>query len=63
MNPQDLLKEVKELIEKKDFNAAQQFIHDNKDELGEYFEQAKQLLGGAQSSNNLLDTVKGFFGK
>lgn len=63
MNPQDLLKEVKELIEKKDFNAAQQFIHDNKDELGEYLEQAKQLLGGAQTSNDLLDTVKGFFGK
>lgn len=63
MKPQELFTQVKNLIEKKDFQAAQQFIMANKDELGDYFEQAKQLLGHAKSSNQLFDSVKGFFGK
>lgn len=31
MNPNELLNQVKELIEKKDFSTAQKFINDNKD--------------------------------
>ena len=36
MNPVDLFNQVKEMIEKKDFDAAKKFVEDNKDKLGEY---------------------------
>lgn len=63
MNPQDLFNQVKDMIEKKDFSAATDFINEHKDDLGNYFEQAKQLLSGAEGANGLLDKVKGIFGK
>ncbi|WP_161979730.1 hypothetical protein [Streptococcus sp. S784/96/1] len=63
MNPQDLFNQVKELIEKKDFSAALDFVNEQKDNLGEYFEQAKTLVEGAQGADSLLDKVKGLFGK
>ena len=63
MNPQDLLNQVKEMIEKKDFSAATDFINEHKDSLGEYFEQAKGLISGAEGVNGVLDKVKGLFGK
>ncbi|MGT2906393.1 hypothetical protein [Streptococcus dentiloxodontae] len=63
MNPQELFNQVKELVEKKDFATAQKFVEDNKDNLGEYLEQAKTLVAGAGGVNGILDTVKGLFGK
>lgn len=62
MNPQDLFNQVKEMIEKKDFSAAMNFINEHKDNLGEYFDQAKQLIDGAQGADGILDKVKGLFG-
>ena len=62
MNPTELLNKIQELIEKKDFSAAQNFLNDNKDQLGEYFEQAKTLLEGANGLDGVLDKVKGLFG-
>ena len=44
MNPLDLFNQVKEMIEKKDFDAAKKFVDDNKDNLGDYLEQAKGLV-------------------
>ena len=44
MNPMDLFNQVKEMIEKKDFNAAKKFIDDNKDNLGDYLEQAFDFI-------------------
>lgn len=38
MNPLELFNQVKEMIEKKDFEAAKTFVEDNKDNLGEYFD-------------------------
>lgn len=32
------------MIEKQDFSAAQKFIEDNKDQLGEYFDRSKDSL-------------------
>ncbi|MBY5020875.1 hypothetical protein K6V64_02830 [Streptococcus suis] len=64
MNPLDFFNQIKELIElieNKDFDGAKQFIEDNKDELGEYLDQAKQLLAGSESVNGVLDKVKGLF--
>lgn len=61
MNPLDFFNQIKELIENKDFDGAKQFIEDNKDELGEYLDQAKQLLAGSEGVNDLMDKVKGLF--
>ena len=46
MNPLDLFNQVKEMIEKKDFDATKKFVDDNKDNLGDYLEQAKGLVSG-----------------
>lgn len=63
MNPTELFNQVKELIEKKDFSAATDFINEHKDNLGEYFEQAQALLQGTEGVNGILNKVKGLFGK
>ncbi|HFI0334280.1 TPA: hypothetical protein ACGOVZ_000924 [Streptococcus suis] len=57
MNPVDLFNQVKELIANKDFDGAKQFIEENKDNFGEYLEQAKGLLSGSEGVNGLLDKV------
>ena len=61
MNPTELFNQVKEMIEKKDFSAAQKVIEDNKDQLGEYFDQAKGLLDGAGGLDGVINKVKGLF--
>ena len=61
MNQNDLFNQVKELIEKKDFSAAQKFIEDNKDQLGDYCTQAQGLLDGAGGLDGVLNKVKGLF--
>ncbi|MDO4635578.1 MAG: hypothetical protein Q4A87_06740 [Streptococcus sp.] len=63
MNPTELFNQVKEMIEKKDFSAAQSFIEENKDHLGEYFDKAKNLVEGSKGVDGVLDKVKGLFGK
>lgn len=61
MNPLELFNQVKELIEKKDFEAAKTFVEDNKDNLGEYFDQAKTLVSGNEMISGALDMIKGLF--
>ena len=61
MNPLDLFNQVKEMIEKKDFDAAKKFVDDNKDNLGDYFEQAKGLVSGNEMVSGALDKIKGLF--
>ena len=61
MNPMDLFNQVKEMIEKKDFDAAKKFIEDNKDNLGDYLEQAKGLVSGNEVVSGALDKLKGLF--
>ena len=61
MNPMDLFNQVKEMIEKKDFDAAKKFVDDNKDNLGEYLEQAKGLVSGNEMVSDALDKIKGLF--
>ena len=61
MNPLDLFNQVKEMIEKKDFNAAKKFIDDNKDNLGDYLEQAKALVAGNDLVSGAVDKIKGLF--
>lgn len=61
MNPLDLFNQVKEMIEKKDFDAAKNFVDDNKDNLGDYLEQAKGLVSGNEMVSGALDKIKGLF--
>ena len=61
MNPMDLFNQVKEMIEKKDFDAAKKFVEDNKDNLGDYLEQAKGLVSGNEMVSGSLDKIKGLF--
>ncbi|MEZ7638821.1 hypothetical protein O3614_08885 [Streptococcus parasanguinis] len=61
MNPLDLFNQVKEMIEKKDFDAAKKFVDDNKDNLGDYLEQAKGLISGNEMVSGALDKIKGLF--
>ena len=61
MNPLDLFNQVKEMIEKKDFDAAKKFVDDNKDNLGDYLEQAKGLVSGNEMVSSALDKIKGLF--
>ena len=61
MNPMELFNQVKEMIEKKDFEAAKTFVEDNKDNLGEYFDQAKALVSGNEMISAALDKIKGLF--
>lgn len=61
MNPLELFNQVKEMIEKKDFEAAKTFVEDNKDNLGEYFDQAKDLVSGNEMISGALDKIKGLF--
>lgn len=61
MNPMDLFNQVKEMIEKKDFDAAKKFVEDNKDNLGDYLEQAKGLVSGNEMVSGVLDKLKGLF--
>ena len=53
MNPMDLFNQVKEMIEKKDFEAAKKFV--------EYFDQAKSLVSGNEMVSGALDKIKGLF--
>lgn len=61
MIPMDLFNQVKEMIEKKDFDAAKKFVEDNKDNLGDYLEQAKGLVSGNEMVSGALDKIKGLF--
>ena len=61
MNPLDLFNQVKEMIEKKDFDAAKKFVDDNEDNLGDYLEQAKGLVSGNEMVSGALDKIKGLF--
>ena len=61
MNPLDLFNQVNEMIEKKDFDAAKKFVEDNKDNLGDYLEQAKGLVSGNEMVSGALDKIKGLF--
>ena len=49
------------MIEKKDFEAAKKFVDDNKDDLGEYFDQSKSLVSGNEMVSGALDKIKGLF--
>lgn len=61
MNPLELFNQVKELIKKKDFDAAKKFVEENKDQLGDYLKQAQNLLAGSKVFDDIVGKIKGLF--
>ena len=61
MNPVELFNQVKELIEKKDFDAAKKIVEDHKDELGEYLDKAKDLVANSKGLDGVINKVKSLF--
>lgn len=61
MKPMELFNQVKKMIEKKDFEAAKKFVEENKDNLGQYFDQAKSLVSGNKMVSRALGKIKGLF--
>ena len=61
MNPTELFNQIKELVEKKDFDAAKTFIAEHKDELGNYLEQAKALVSDSEGLSGAVDKLKNLF--
>lgn len=61
MKPMELFNQVKKMIEKKDFEAAKKFVEENKDNLGQYFDQAKSLVSGNKMVSRALEKIKGLF--
>lgn len=57
----ELFNQVKKMIEKKDFEAAKKFVEENKDNLGQYFDQAKSLVSGNKMVSRALGKIKGLF--
>ncbi|MET3558774.1 hypothetical protein ABID29_001902 [Streptococcus rupicaprae] len=59
----EIFEQLQTIIKDGDFDKAKTLLEDNKDSLGEYFEQAKALLSGSEGLDGILDKVKGIFGK
>ncbi|MDQ0222517.1 hypothetical protein [Streptococcus moroccensis] len=63
MDAKELFEQLKDIVKNGDFDQAKTLLEENKDNLGEYFEQAKQLLNNTEGLDGVLDKVKGIFGK
>ena len=61
MNPMELFNQSERNDRKKDFEAAKKFVEENKDDLCEYFNQAKSLVSGNEMVSGALDKIKGLF--
>ena len=62
MNPMELFNQVKRKWSKRKISkAAKKFVDENKDDLGEYFDQAKSLVSGNEMVSGALDKIKGLF--
>ena len=63
MAKNDLFEQVKELVSKGYQSKAQQFIEDHKADLGDYADKAKALIENNKVVDDVVDKVKGLFGK
>lgn len=62
MKPEEVLAKLKELIGEGNVEKAQTFMEDHKDDLGSYYEQAKQFLNEhSGDAEGILDKIKGLF--
>ncbi|MBM7712702.1 hypothetical protein [Enterococcus xiangfangensis] len=60
MEREELIKKVKELLNEDNLEKAKTFIEDHKEELGDYYDKAKNLLR-SDKMDDLLGQFKKFF--
>lgn len=60
MEREELIKKVKELLNEGNLEKAKTFIEDHKEELGDYYDKAKNLLR-SDKMDDLLGQFKKFF--
>lgn len=63
MKPQDIFEKIQKMIGDGNIDKAKDFLEENKDNLGEYFDKAKALIAGNKTIDGAVDKVKGLFGK
>ncbi|WP_283678311.1 hypothetical protein [Lentilactobacillus sp. Marseille-Q4993] len=61
MNKDEIIEKIKGLVGDGKMDDAKQFIEDHKDDLGDYYDKAKDMLGGG--ADGIVDKIKGIFGK
>ncbi|TLQ03608.1 hypothetical protein FEZ51_08360 [Pediococcus stilesii] len=61
MNKDDIMKKVEDMIGEGNIDKAKSFIEDHKEDLGEYYEKAKDLI--SNNAGDVIDKVKGIFDK
>jgi hypothetical protein len=57
---EQLLAQVKDI---KDPQSAIKFVTDNKEQLGDLYDEAMKLAKGGDATGGIMDAVKGIFGK
>ncbi|KAF0467880.1 hypothetical protein ACSAHR_00490 [Pediococcus pentosaceus] len=61
MNKDDIMEKIKDMIGEGNIEKAKDFIEDHKEDLGEYYEKAKELV--KNNAEGVIDKVKDIFGK
>lgn len=61
MNKDDIMEKIKDMIGEGNIEKAKDFIEDHKEDLGEYYEKAKELV--KSNAEGVIDKVKDIFGK
>lgn len=61
MNKDDIMEKIKDIIGEGNIEKAKDFIEDHKEDLGEYYEKAKELV--KNNAEGVIDKVKDIFGK
>ncbi|UDM31785.1 hypothetical protein [Lentilactobacillus laojiaonis] len=61
MDQKGIIDKVQDLVRNGDVDQAKSFIEDHKDDLGDYYQRAKDLLGN--DGSGITDKIKNMFGK
>jgi hypothetical protein len=59
MNKDEIMDKIKDLMSSGNLDDAKSFIEDHKDDLGDYYDQAKELIGN--NAGGIIDKIKGMF--
>lgn len=63
MNANEIMAKIQELIGEGNIEQAQALFEENKEALGGYVDQAKELLADPDTLNNVIEQAKGFLGE
>jgi hypothetical protein len=59
MNKDDIMNKIKDLMSSGNLDDAKSFIEEHKDDLGDYYDKAKDLIGN--DASGIVDKIKGLF--